>query len=390
MPNNKRTLYLDNAATMETKNSTSCFLTDYLPFYRDVYCGNPSSLHHRGVAAKRLLNDMRKVIAESISANAHEIYFTSGGTESDNWAIKGVAEANAQKGKHIITSKIEHPAVLHSCEHIKNYGYEVTFLDVDGAGLVSLDDLEAAIRPDTVLVSIMAANNEVGTIEPIKEIGNLCHKHGVLFHTDAVQAYSHILIDVNEMNIDLMSVSGHKIGVPQGIGFLYIKEGTRIANIIDGGGQERGMRSGTENILLIDALGRNVIKHNMYNTKEIEAQEYRMKKIQERIDGIVLQIPGVIKTGHLVNRLSNICSYCFEGITGESLVILLDQYGICVSSGSACSSGALTPSHVLESMRVPDNYINGSLRVSTNGYETDEDIQYFGDKLTSAVKFLRS
>ena len=377
-----RLIYLDNAATTKVKPEV---VDAMLPYFTEEF-GNPSSVYSFAAKNKTVIERAREMIAASINAKPKEIYFTGGGSESDNMAIKGIARAYKDKGRHIITSKIEHHAVLHSLRALEKDGYEVTYLDVDEYGVVKLDELKKAIRDDTILITIMFANNEIGTIEPVKEIGQIAKEHGILFHTDAVQAYTQVPIDVKELNIDLMSASGHKINGPKGIGFIYIKSGINIEPLIDGGAQERNRRAGTENVPAIVGLKKaaelaiaNMEERIAY---EIELRDYLIKSIMERI-------PYTRLNGDRHNRLPNNTNFCFQFIEGETLLIMLDMEGICGSSGSACTSGSLDPSHVLKAIGLPDEIAHGSLRLTLSEETTKEDIDYVVDKLDKIVARLR-
>ena len=376
-------IYLDNAATTQVYPEV---LNEMTPYFTEFY-GNPSAIYSFAGEAKKAVDTSRRTIAEMIGAKAEEIYFTGGGSESDNWALKATAEAYANKGKHIITSKIEHHAILHTCEYLEKQGYEITYLDVDEKGSVHLDQLEAAIRPDTILISIMAANNEIGTIQPLKEIGAIAKAHGVLFHTDAVQAFAHIPIDVDEMNIDMLSASGHKIHGPKGIGILFIRQGVKIRSFIHGGAQERQRRAGTHNVPGIVGMGKAVAlaNANMNATiqKESELRDYLIKRVLK-------EIPYSRLNGHECNRLPNNANFCFRFIEGESMLILLDQNGICGSSGSACTSGSLDPSHVLLAIGLPHEIAHGSLRLTLSEKTTKEEIDFTVDKLKGIIERLRS
>lgn len=377
----KRTVYADNAATTRVSPEVVAAM---LPHFTEVY-GNPSSLHTVGQVAKEALDASRKKIADILGCAPEEIFFTSCGTESDNWAIKGTVGAKIKNGKkHIITTKIEHHAVLHTCEALAKQGCEVTYLDVDKYGKVNPDDVEKAIRPDTAIVAVMYANNEVGTIEPVKEIADICHAHGVTFFTDAVQAAGALPINVKEIGCDLLSASGHKIHAPKGIGILYVKKGTRLANLIDGGGQERSKRSGTENIPEIVGLAKafELSRENMKNNDALIAKRDRL--IKE-----ILTIPDSFLTGHPTDRLPGNASFVFKYIEGESLLLLLDLAGICVSTGSACSSKSLEPSHVLLSLGIPHEIAHGSLRVTIGHDTTDEEIDYIIENVKRVVARLR-
>ena len=376
-------IYLDNAATTKVLPEV---LDEMLPYFSETY-GNPSAVYSFASKAKSAVDKARDSVADLIGAKSEEIYFTGGGSESDNWALKATAEAYASKGKHIITSKIEHHAILHTAAWLEKQGYEVTYIDVDEDGVVKLDELEAAIRPDTILISIMAANNEIGTIQPIKEIGEIAKKHGVLFHTDAVQAFGHIPINVDEMNIDMLSASGHKIHGPKGIGVMYIRKGVKIRSFIHGGAQERQRRAGTHNVPGIVGIGKaaELAAQNMDKImkQESELRDYMIKRVLD-------EIPYTRLNGHKTDRLPNNVSFCFRFIEGESLLILLDQSGICASSGSACTSGSLDPSHVLLAIGLPHEIAHGSLRISMSEETTKEDIDYTVDKLKGIVERLRS
>ena len=375
-------IYLDNAATTKTSKEV---VEAMLPYFSEYY-GNPSSVYTFSAGNKDVINKVRKVIGDAINTDGSNIYFTAGGSESDNWAIKATAELLKGKGKHIITSKIEHHAVLHTCQYLEKQGYEVTYLDVDEDGLINLDELEKAIREDTILISIMFANNEIGTIEPVKEIGEIAHKHGVLFHTDAVQAFAQVPIDVEEMNIDMLSASAHKLNGPKGIGFLYIKKGVKIRSFVHGGGQERKRRAGTENVPGIVGFGKAVemavtsLKER--TDKEISLRDYFIKEIEEKI-------PYSILNGHRSKRLPNNVNFSFEFIEGESLLLMLDMKGICASSGSACTSGSLDPSHVLLAIGLPHEIAHGSLRLTLSEETTKEDVDFVVGELVKIVKRLR-
>ena len=377
-----KTIYLDNAATTQAYPEV---VQEMLPFFTEYY-GNPSAVYSFADKAEQALDKARGIIADTIGANKEEIYFTGGGSESDNWALKATAEAYGSKGKHIITSKIEHHAILHTAQWLEKHGFEVTYLDVDEDGKVKLDELEAAIRPDTILISVMAANNEIGTIQPLKEIGAIARKHGVFFHTDAVQAFAHIPIDVDEMNIDMLSASGHKINGPKGIGVMYIRKGVKIRSFIHGGAQERQRRAGTHNVTGIVGMGKaaeiSVANMESRNAYETELRDYL-------IDRVLSEIPYTRLNGHRTDRLPNNANFCFRFIEGESLLILLDQNGICASSGSACTSGSLDPSHVLLAIGLPHEIAHGSLRLTLSDSTTKEEIDYTVDKLKEIIDRLR-
>lgn len=363
----KQLIYLDNAATTRTRPEV---VEAMVPYFTEYY-GNPSSVYEFSTPCKQAIAHTREVIAKSLGAKPNEIYFTAGGTESDNWAIKATAEAYAAKGKHIITSKIEHHAVLHTCEYLEKRGFEVTYLDVDEYGTVKLDELKKAIRPDTILISIMFANNEIGTIEPIKEIGQIAKEHGILFHTDAVQAYGHIPINVDEYHIDMLSSSSHKLNGPKGIGFLYIRTGLKTRSFIHGGAQERKRRGGTENVPGIVGYGKavEIAMDTMEERrkKETELRDYLIGRVTE-------EVPYTRLNGHRTNRLSNNANFAFQFLEGESLLILLDSSGICGSSGSACTSGSLDPSHVLLAIGLPHEIAHGSLRLTLGEETTKEEL----------------
>lgn len=379
----EKIIYLDHAATTAVHPDV---LKEMLPYFTEKF-GNPSSVYGFAAGNKNKINHAREVIAESIGAEPEEIYFTGGGSESDNWALKGVAEAYASKGRHIITTKIEHHAILHTCEYLETKGYDVTYLDVDETGLVRLEDLERAIRPDTILISIMFANNEIGTIEPIREIGAIAHKYGILFHTDAVQAYAQIPIHVDEMNIDMMSASGHKFNGPKGIGFLYIRKGLKLKSLIHGGQQERGRRAGTENVPGIVGIGKacEIAMASMDERirKETELRDYLIGRLLK-------EIPYTRLNGHSRKRLPNNVNISFQFAEGESILIMLDMAGICASSGSACTSGSVDASHVLLAIGLPREIAHGSLRL-TLGYEnTKEEMDIVVDAIKNIIENLRN
>lgn len=378
-----KVIYMDNAATTQVNEEV---LNEMLPYFRQIY-SNPSAVYSFAGEGKKAINKARQQAADVIGVNAEEIYFTGGGSESDNWALKAAVEAYKDKGKHIITSKIEHHAILNTCRYLEKHGCEVTYLDVDEYGKISLEDLKASIRPDTILISIMTANNEIGTIEPVAEIGRIAHEHGILFHTDAVQAYGHIPINADEMNIDMLSASGHKFFGPKGIGILYIRKGVKIRSFIHGGAQERNRRAGTSNVAGIVGFGKAAqIAYNTMeerNSKEIKVRDYL-------IDRVLSEIPYVRLNGHRTDRLPNNANFCFRFIEGESLLILLDQIGVYASSGSACTSGALDPSHVLLAIGLPHEIAHGSLRL-TISEETDmEDVDFVVDELKKIIERLRN
>lgn len=377
-------VYLDNSATTPVKPEVAEVMFDVI---KNNY-GNPSSVHTFGQEVKPIIDKARNQVAQLINAKPNEIYFTGSGTEADNWAIKGAAFALKDKGNHIITSKIEHHAVLHTCEYLeKHHGFEVTYLDVDDKGLISLQELEDSIRPETILISIMYANNEIGTVEPIKEIAEIAKANKILFHTDAVQALGNIKIDVKELGIDMMSVSGHKLYAPKGVGALYIRTGVKIENLLHGGAQERKKRPGTENTAGIAAFGKacELAEANLDNHIQ------RVKTLRDRlIKGIVDKIPHTIVTGDLEKRLPTIASFCFRFIEGESLLLSCDMVGIAGSSGSACTSGELDPSHVLMSIGLTHEIAHGSLRLSLSDFTTEEEIDYVIEKLPEIVQRLRN
>lgn len=375
-------VYMDNAAT--TKLSPDV-LNAMMPYLTDIY-GNASSVHAFGREAREGVEHARNQVAAAINASPDEIFFTAGGTESDNMAIKGVAHKYAKKGKHIITTAIEHHAVLHTCEALEKEGYEVTYLPVDEDGLISVEQVKAAMRDDTLLVTVMFANNEVGTIEPIAEIGALCRERNVLFHTDAVQAVCHVPIDVKVMNIDLMSISAHKFHGPKGIGALYCRKGIVLEPVIVGGAQERKRRAGTENVAGIVGLGAAIERAH----KNMSADMARVSALRDKlISGILKNIPHVKLNGHPTQRLPQNVNFSIRYIEGESILLMLDINGIAASSGSACTSGSLDPSHVLLAMGIPHEIAHGSLRLTLSDMTTDEEIDYVLAALTKIVKRLR-
>ena len=376
-------IYLDNAATTRTDERV---VEAMLPYFTQYY-GNASTIYALGEESRKAVTRARDIIAAGIGAKPEEIYFTAGGSESDNWALKATAEAYKEKGKHIITSKIEHHAILHTCEWLERQGFEVTYLDVDENGRINPADVEAAIRPDTILISIMFANNEIGTIEPIAEIGAIAKAHGVLFHTDAVQAFGQEPIQVDEMNIDMLSSSGHKLNGPKGIGVMYIRKGVKILSFIHGGAQERKRRAGTLNVPGIVGIGKaaEIAKNTMAerSAKEISLRDHL-------IDRILTEIPYVRLNGDRHDRLPNNVNVCFRYIEGESMLILLDQAGVCASSGSACTSGSLDPSHVLLAIGLPHEIAHGSLRLTLSEKNTVEEIDFVVDELKKIIERLRS
>ena len=379
----KPLIYLDNAATTKTAKEV---VDAMLPYFTEDY-GNPSSLYSLGAKSKEAVTKARETIAGTLGAQSNEIYFTAGGSESDNWVFKATADAYEQKGKHIITSRIEHHAILHTCDYLAKKGFEITYIDVDENGILKLDELEKAIRPDTILISVMFANNEIGTIQPIKEIGEIARKHDVLFHTDAVQAYGHVPINVDEYNIDMLSASGHKFNGPKGIGFLYIRKGVKIRSFVHGGQQERGRRAGTENVTGIVGIGaaaeRAFRVMEERNKREIELRDYLIAQIEEKI-------PYCRLNGDRVKRLPNNVNFSFRFVEGESLLIMLDMEGICASTGSACASGSLDPSHVLLAIGLPHEIAHGSLRLTLGEETTKEELDTVVAALVKIIERLRS
>ena len=374
-------VYVDNAATTQVDPDVA---EKVIPCFTSVF-GNASSIHTAGRKAKELLDTAREQVANALGAEPGEIYFTAGGSESDNWAIKGVAHKFAKKGKHLITTAIEHHAVLHSMKSLEKEGFEVTYLPVDGEGFVTAEQVEKAIRPDTILVSVMFANNEIGSVEPIAEIGEVCKKHGVLFHTDAVQAVAHVKIDVKAMNIDMLSLSGHKFNAPKGVGALYIRKGITIPNLIDGGQQERGKRAGTENIPAIVGMGYAI----EVATRELDERMSRVRKMRDRLrDELMRRIPYA-KLNTPENSLPGTLNISFQYIEGESILLMLDMNGICASSGSACTSGSLDPSHVLLAIGLPHEIAHGSVRMSIDHNNTEEEIDHIIDTLPKIIQRLR-
>ncbi len=379
----KTRIYLDNAATTKTSQEV---VDAMIPYFTENY-GNPSSIYELGARSKEAITDAREQIAEVIGARTEEIYFTAGGTEADNWAIKAAYEAYKGKGNHIITTSIEHHAVLHTCQYLEKQGAEVTYLKVDENGLINLEELEKAIRPDTILISIMFANNEIGTIEPIREIGMIAKEHGILFHTDAVQAFGQVPIQVDEMNIDMLSASGHKINGPKGIGFLYIRKGVKIRSFVHGGAQERKRRAGTENVPAIVGLAAAAKRA----ARTMEARSKQETELRDYMIGRVLEeIPFVKLNGDPVKRLPNNMNFSFRFIEGESLLIMLDMKGIAGSSGSACTSGSLDPSHVLLAIGLPHEIAHGSLRLTLGEDITKADLDYTLDQIKEIVGKLRA
>lgn len=376
-------IYLDHAATTAARPEV---VDAMLPYFTERF-GNPSSIYGFAAKNKEAISKSRDIIANALGAKSEEIYFTGSGSEADNWALKATAEAYKNKGKHIITSKIEHHAILHTCDYLESQGYEITYLDVDDKGLVRLDELKSAIREDTILVSVMFANNEIGTIEPVAEIGKIAHEYGALFHTDAVQAFGQVPINVDEMNIDMLSASGHKLNGPKGVGFLYIRKGLRLRSFIHGGQQERGRRAGTENVPGIIGLGKAtelaIASMDERIKKETELRDYLIRRL-------TTEIPYTRLNGHESKRLPNNVNVSFQFVEGESILIMLDMAGICASSGSACTSGSLDPSHVLLAIGLPHEIAHGSLRL-TLGYEnTKEELDYVADNVKRIIENLRN
>ncbi len=379
----KRLVYADNAATTPLSPRV---LEAMLPYLREAY-GNPSSLYALGQEAKEAVEQSRAAVAQCLGAQPNEIYFTSGGSESDNWAVKGTAHLLAKKGKkHLITTKFEHHAVLHAMAALEKEGFSVTYLDVHENGVVLPEELEQALREDTALVSVMYANNEIGTIQPIAEIGAVCKRHGVLFHTDAVQAVGNLTIDVKAQNIDMLSLSAHKFHGPKGVGALYLRRGIPLANLIDGGAQERGRRAGTENVAGIVGLGAAIQEA----CGDMAARAARLTAMRDRLIDGVLKIERSRLNGDRARRLPGNANFCFEGIEGESLLLMLDASGIAASSGSACTSGSLDPSHVLLAIGLPHAVAHGSLRISLSGQNTEEDVDFLLEKLPPIVARLRA
>lgn len=378
-----KNVYFDNAATTKLDGDV---LNDMMPYLTDNY-GNASSIYKLGKTSRKAVEEAREKIANILNCKPNEIYFTAGGSESDNTAIKGIARANKNKGNHIITSKIEHPAVLDSCHDLEKEGFEVSYISVDENGTIDLEELKKEIKPTTILITVMTANNEIGTIQPIKEIGEIAHEHNIYFHTDAVQAIGNIKIDVNEMNIDSLSLSGHKFYGPKGIGVLYVKNGVSFNKYISGGHQERNKRAGTENVAgivgLASAMERAYKELNEHNKKISELRDYYETSILEKI-------PYVKVNGNVKNRLPGNSNISFRYIEGEGLLLNLDLKGICASSGSACTSGSLDPSHVLLAIGLPHEIAHGSLRISIGKYNTKEEIDYLIDSLVEIVNKLRN
>lgn len=379
----KKIIYVDNAATTPVSKAA---LSAMLPFF-ETHFGNPSSIYSVGQTAKNALEDARRTIALCLGAKPTEIFFTSGGSESDNWAIKGVAHKLLKKGKnHIITSKFEHHAVLHTVQALEKEGFSVTYLDVHEDGIVRVDELEAAITEKTALVSIMFANNEIGTIQPIREIGEVCRKHKVLFHSDAVQAVGNISIDVNELNVDLLSISGHKFHGPKGVGALFVKSGVTLEKLIEGGAQERGHRAGTENVAGI--VGMSVALKNAYDN--LPERNANLLTLRDKLIENLLKIKCTRLNGHRTKRLPGNVNLSFSGIEGEALLLMLNAKGICASSGSACTSGSLDPSHVLLAIGLPHEIAHGSLRISLSDENSLDDVDYILEVLPPIIENLRN
>lgn len=378
-----RFVYLDNAATTRVKDEV---YESMQPYFTEWY-GNPSSIYRFAGESRKAIENARAVTADFLNAKPEEIYFTGGGSEADNWALKAAAFANREKGKHIITSTIEHHAILHTCEYLEKLGFEITYVNVDENGVLKLEELKDAVRKDTILITVMFANNEIGTIQPIREIGEFAQKNGILFHTDAVQAYGHERIDVEELHIDLLSASGHKMNGPKGIGILYIRNSVKIGSFIHGGAQERGRRAGTYNTPGIIGFG----KATEIAKRELEKRrEYESGLRDYLIDRVLTEIPYTRLNGHRNRRLSNNANFSFRFIEGESLLILLDQKNIAASSGSACTSGSLDPSHVLLAIGLPHEIAHGSLRLTLSDETTKEELDYVIDELKKIVERLRN
>ncbi len=379
----ERKIYLDNAATTQTRPEV---VEAMLPYFSEKY-GNPSSIYEFASQNNKAVDEARDRIAKAIGTDIRQIYFTGSGTEADNWALKATADYYQDKGNHIITSKIEHHAVLHTCKYLETKGFEVTYIDVDEHGIIKLDQLKKAIRPSTILISVMFANNEIGTIQPIKEIGAIAKEHNVLFHTDAVQAFGQLDIDVDDMGIDMLSASGHKLQGPKGIGFLYIRKGVRIRSFIHGGAQERQRRAGTENVPAIVGFSKAVEMamdtREERNEKQIKLRDYLIKRL-------LAEVPYTRLNGDNKRRLPNNANLSFQFIEGESLLIMLDMNNICASSGSACTSGSLDPSHVLLAIGLPHEIAHGSLRITLSDDNTKEEIDYTIDKIKEVVDKLRN
>lgn len=378
-----KNVYMDYAATTFVKPEV---LDAMLPYFTEKF-GNPSSFYEVSRITSKAIDEARAKVAKALNCEPSEIYFTGGGSEADNWAIKGIASAHKNKGNHIITTKIEHHAVLHTCEYLEKLGFEITYLDVDSEGFINLEDLKNAITDKTILVSIMFANNEIGTIQPIKEIGQICKERGVYFHTDAVQAVGNVPIDVKNMNIDMLSLAGHKIYGPKGIGVLYIRKGIRIHNLIHGGGQERGRRAGTENIAGIIGIAKAI----ELATENLPEHMSRLSKLRDKLIDGLLKIPYSRLNGPRGDkRLPANVNVCFKYIEGESILLSLDFEGVAASSGSACTSGSLDPSHVLLAIGLPHEIAHGSLRLTMGDYTTEEDVDYVLEVLPPIIQRLRN
>lgn len=375
MDGEENMIYLDNAATTQVKPEVTKAM---MPYFHEKY-GNPSSLYEIGVENKEAINKARADIAGTLGAKEQEIYFTSGGTESDNWALRNAAENYRDKGKHIITSTIEHHAITHTCEYLEKKGFEISYINVDECGMIKINELKNAIRKDTILISVMFANNEVGTVEPVEEIGRIAKQAGVLFHTDAVQAYCHVPIAVNELGIDMLSASGHKICGPKGVGFLYVREGIRLSPMIFGGAQEHKMRAGTENVPGIVGMAEAAMLSHKFMAANME-KERRMRDYL--VNRIMREIPFVHFNGSKTSRLPGNASFSFRYVDGQTLVVMLDMEGVCASSGSACTSGSQAPSHVLSAMGMPENIALGTLRLTVGADTTREE----ADKTVNAIK----
>ncbi len=375
-------IYLDHAATTKTAPEV---VEAMLPYFTEYY-GNAGSIYRLGSESKKAVIQARETVAATLGAERNEIFFTGSGSESDNWAVKGVYEAYRNKGKHIITSKIEHHAVLHTCEYLEKQGAEITYLDVDGDGIIDIEQLKRAVRPDTILISVMYANNEIGTIQPVREIGEIAAEQGILFHTDAVQVYGHLPVNVRDCHIDLLSASGHKFNGPKGVGVLYISNKAGIRSFIHGGQQERGRRAGTENvpgIVGLAAAAKRAIGFMEERTaKETELRDYLIRQTEAKI-------PGAVLNGHRTKRLSNNVNFSFEGVEGESMLIMLDMAGICASSGSACTSGAVDPSHVLLALGADHERARGSLRLTLGEENTKEEMDTVVEELARIVERVR-
>lgn len=378
----EKLVYMDNSATTPVKEEV---VEAMLPYFTEYY-GNPSSVYSLGRKSKVALEESREIIAKHIKANPRELFFTAGGTEADNWALKGIAYANRKKGNHIITSKVEHHGILHTCEYLEEEGFEVTYLDVDKYGMINLEDLKSAIKDETILISIMFANNEIGTIQPIKEIGEIAKERNIYFHTDAVQAVGHLEIDVEELNIDALSMSGHKLYGPKGIGALYLRTGVRIDPLMSGGAQERRRRAGTENIPAIVGMAKAI----ELAYEDLDEKTEKLIYLRDRlINGIQSTIDHTVLNGHPTKRLPGNVNISVEFIEGESLLLSLDMENIAASSGSACTSGSLDPSHVLMAIGLTHEVAHGSLRLTLGDFNTEEEVDYVVEKLKGIVDRLR-